>query len=78
MKGVFVLIVVGIETVVARAESREMAERTARRAEKNGEALRMRLAVPVLWQPAEPLVVHDFRLTNDATRTRFTVALRCG
>ena len=71
----FILLVVRFKSVAARAQSREVPERTARRAEQNVEALRTRRAVPVLREPAEPLVVHDLRPTNDAAWPRVAVDL---
>jgi hypothetical protein len=75
---VFVLLEVRIETVVVRAQSREMAERTGRRAEKNGGALSMRLTVPVFWKAAEPLVVYDFRSAIRTSLSRFAIPSRQG
>jgi len=77
VKGVLVLLVVGIETVFVRAQSREMAERTARRAQQYFAILGIRLAVTAFMQAAEPMVVHHLRLTDNATRTRFAAAARC-
>src|SRR4030095_5199537 len=74
VKGVLVLLVVGIETVVVRVQSREMAERTARRAQQYFAILGIRLAVTAFRQAAEPMVVHDLRLTDNGTRTRFAAA----
>ena len=68
-----VSLVKGMHVVIAIGE---VPQRTAGRAEQNREVLKMTVSISVLWKPAEPLVVHDLRPTNDATRAYVAVALK--